>query len=238
MLRRRERLIGGVGNSAGGICAVIERQIGQPVCGNRLRDGHIQPAGGSEGDLGMIPGIFRGNAGVALSGNQVIRSIHRRNFRACAVEHLHRRSGGNAQRHRHGGYLLNVKRVAILFPIGSRDLDRVIQTVSAQRHSSASGDGVALIERIGGNVQRRGNGRQTVLPRSRFKIQGKLRPFRRDSQRLQGWYTGHGNGVGLDLGIAVRSGVLGFQRECPILHTGGQQICKRCGRAVPASGQI
>ena len=238
MLCCRERLIGSIGNSAGGICAVIERQIGQPVCGDRLRNRHVQPVGGREGDLGMIPGILRGNAGIALSGNQVIGAIHRRNFRTRAVEHLHRRSGGNAQRHRHGGYLLNVKRVAVLFPIGSRDLDRVVQTIPAQRHSSVSGDSVALIKRIGGNVQRRGNGRQTVLPRSRFKIQGKLRPFRRDSQRFQGWYTGHGNGIGLNLGIAVRAGVLSLQRKCPIFHAGGKQVCKRCGRTVPAAGHV
>ena len=186
----------------------------------------------------MIPGILRGNAGIALSGNQVIGAIHRRNFRTRAVEHLHRCAGGNVQCHRYGCYLLNMKRVAVPFPIGSRDLDRVVQTIPAQRHSSASGDSVALIKGCSGNVQCGGNGRQTVLPHSRFKIQRQLRPFRCDSQRLQGWYPGHCNGIGLDLGIAVRSGVLGFQRECPILHTGGQQICKRCGRAVPASGQI
>ena len=131
MLCCRERLIGSVGNPAGGICAVIECQIGQPVCRNGFRDGHSQTVGCRKSNLRMIPGVLRSNADVALSRDQMIGAIYRCNFGACAVRHLHRCSGRNIQRYRHGSHLPDVERISTLFPIGSRNLNRVIQSISA-----------------------------------------------------------------------------------------------------------
>ena len=38
------------------------------------------------------------------------------------------------------------------------------------------------------------------------------------------------------MGVTVRTGVLSFQCEGLLLHTGGKQIRKRCGRTVPTAG--
>ena len=234
----REGLVGGVGDPAGSVGAIIEGQTGQPVGGDRLRDRHIQSTGSREGDLRVIPGILRGDAGIAFAGDQMIGPIHRCDLGASSVENLHRCAGGNGQRHRHGSDLLNVKGVGTLLSVGSRDLNRVILRVSGQLHRPGPGDGVILPERLSGNLQRGGNGRQAVLPYSRLEIQRQLGPFRRSSQRFQRGDTGHGNIVGLDLRVSVCTGILGFQSEGLALHTGGKQISKRRGRAVPAAGQI
>ena len=141
---RREGLVGGVGDPAGNIGAVVECQIGQPVGGDRLRDGHIQSAGGREGDLRMIPGVLRGDAGIALAGDQVIDPVHRGNLGACSIDHLHHCSGRHSQRHRYGSYLLNVEGIGALLPVGRCYLNHVILRVSGQLHRPGSGDGIIL----------------------------------------------------------------------------------------------
>ena len=140
----REGLVGGVGDPAGSVGAIIEGQTGQPVGGDRLRDRHIQSTGSREGDLRVIPGILRGDAGIAFAGDQMIGPIHRCDLGASSVENLHRCAGGNGQRHRHGSDLLNVKGVGTLLSVGSRDLNRVILRVSGQLHRPGPGDGVIL----------------------------------------------------------------------------------------------
>ena len=155
---RREGLVGGVGDPAGSIGAVVECQIGQPVGGDRLRDGHIQSAGGREGDLRMIPGVLRGDAGIALAGDQVIDPVHRGNLGACSIDHLHRCSGRHSQRHRYGSYLLNVEGIGALLPVGRCYLNHVILRVSGQLHRPGSGDGIILTKWCGVNIHSGGHG--------------------------------------------------------------------------------
>ena len=155
---RREGLVGGVGDPAGSIGAVVECQIGQPVGGDRLRDGHIQSAGSRKGDLRVIPGILCGDTGIAFAGNQVIGPIHRGNLGSCPIDHLHRCARGHSQRHRYGSYLLNVEGIGALLPVGRCYLNHVILRVSGQLHRPGSGDGIILTKWCGVNIHSGGHG--------------------------------------------------------------------------------